>query len=163
MADLVCNTSPIQYLHQLGRLDLLRTLASDIFVPRSVVDEIDRGISLGIDLPNLTSLPWIGVHAVRSCVHQNWNNKLGLGEAEVLQVALETPGSLVVLDDRVARRIADSLNLPLKGTIGLLLDAKNAGLATAIGPLLNRLAELGFRLSTSTRLAALHLAGEPTS
>jgi hypothetical protein len=163
LQPVICNTSPIQYLHQLGHLDLLRALASDIRVPCSVASEIDRGISLGVDLPSLTSLPWIGVHAVQSCVHQNWINKLGLGEAEVLQLALETPGSLVVLDDRVARRIADSHKLPIKGTIGLLLDAKNAGLVTAIGPLLDRLDKLGFRLSTATRLAALHLAGEPAS
>lgn len=160
LTDVVCNTSPIQYLHQLGQLDLLQALSTAVFVPPAVENEIARGIGLGIDLPDIASLPWITIRAVHSSATYQWRNKLGSGEVEVLQLGLEMPGSVVVLDDRVARKIAAGLNLRLKGTIGLLIDAKQAGLIREIRPLLDQLDALGFRLAASNRAAALRLAGE---
>ena len=59
-----------------------------------------------------------------------------------------------------ALRMAESLGLRLKGTLGLLLDAKREGLIPAIIPLLNQLQELRFRLAPYTRTAVLKLAGE---
>ena len=85
---------------------------------------------------------------------------LGPGEAEVLMLALESQGTTVVLDDRLARRVAETLGLALTGTLGLLLDAKRAGLIRAVGPLVDQLQSLGFRLAPHTRAAVLRLAGE---
>lgn len=59
-----------------------------------------------------------------------------------------------------ARRVAESLGLRFKGTLGLLLDAKRKGLIPGIIPLLNQLQELRFRLAPHTRVAVLRLAGE---
>jgi uncharacterized protein len=160
LADFVCDTSPLQYLHQLRHLDLLRSLATAVFVPPAVADEISRGIALGVDLPDLTSLHWMRPCKPNASGTQQWPGKLGLGELEVLQLAIEMPGSLVLMDDRLARRSAASLNLPLKGTIGLLIDAKRAGLLSEIRPLLDRLDLLGFRLTASSRATAVRLAGE---
>jgi len=47
-----------------------------------------------------------------------------------------------------------------KGTLGLLLDAKKAGLLASVGPVLDRLQSLGFRLDPRTRAAVLRLSGE---
>jgi predicted nucleic acid-binding protein len=160
LAELVCNTSPIQYLHQLGQLHLLHALATAVFVPPAVATEIARGITLGVNLPDLALLSWIDIRAPQGPVSHGWQSKLGLGESEVLQLGLEMPGSLVVIDDRIARRAATDLKLPLKGTIGLLIDAKRAGLLAEVRPMLDQLDALGFRLATSSRAAALRLAGE---
>ena len=40
MAEAICDTSPLQYLHQLGRLDVLRRLVGRVVVPPAVVDEL---------------------------------------------------------------------------------------------------------------------------
>ncbi len=48
----------------------------------------------------------------------------------------------------------------LTGTLGILLDAKQAGLLEEIAPLLERLQALGFRLSQGTKAAVLRIAGE---
>ena len=85
---------------------------------------------------------------------------LGPGESQVLMLALEMPGSIAVLDDALARRMAIANGIPIKGTLGLLLDAKRAGYLTAVKLSLDRLQELGFRLSQQTREAVLKLAGE---
>lgn len=161
MAEFVCNTSPIQYLHQLGQLDLLHALATAVFVPPTVVDEVSRGRALGIDLPDVAAAPWITIRAPQTPVRQHWQTNIGLGERDVLRLSLEIPGAVALIDDRTARRLAAGLNIPFKGTIGLLIDAKRAGLLTEVRPMLDRLDALGFRLAASTRDTALRLAGEP--
>ena len=88
---------------------------------------------------------------------------LGPGESEVLMLGLELPDAVLILDDGLARRVAESLELRFTGTLGLLLDAKRLGLIPAVSPLLDQLQELRFRLATHTRRAVLELAGEPTT
>ena len=85
---------------------------------------------------------------------------LGAGESEVLSLAIENPGAWVVLDDRVAREAAKCLQLPLVGTVGVLLRAKQAGAIAAVEPMLSKLAALGFRLKPATKQIILSLAGE---
>ncbi|MDD2756070.1 MAG: DUF3368 domain-containing protein, partial [Methanothrix sp.] len=79
---------------------------------------------------------------------------------QVLMLALEMPGSVALLDDALARRVAAAKGKPIKGTLGLLLDAKRAGHLTVVRPSLDRLQELGFRLAQQTQDAVLKLAGE---
>jgi len=78
----------------------------------------------------------------------------------VLTLALECGDAIVILDDAMARQAAHSLGLPLTGTLGLLLDAKRAGLITRIEPVLDTLQSLRFRLARQTRALVLGLAGE---
>jgi predicted nucleic acid-binding protein len=85
---------------------------------------------------------------------------LGAGETAVLALALESGNTVVLLDDALARRAAAMLGLTYRGTLGLLLDAKRARLVTTVGPLLDRLKLLGFRLSRDTQSNMLELAGE---
>jgi predicted nucleic acid-binding protein len=75
-------------------------------------------------------------------------------------LALELSESVVVLDDALARRVAETMDLRLTGTLGLLLAAKNAGLVPAVTPLLDQLQALRFRLVAHTRAAVIVLAGE---
>jgi predicted nucleic acid-binding protein len=87
-------------------------------------------------------------------------NNLGPGETQVLMLALESPGAIVILDDALARRVAETCRVCLTGTLGLLLDAKRAGLISTVKPYLDQLNLLRFRLAVSTQGAVLKLAGE---
>jgi len=75
-------------------------------------------------------------------------------------LALEMPGSVAPLDDALARRVAIAKGIPIKGTLGLHLEAKRAGYLTSVRPSLDKLQELGFRLAHQTQDAVLKLAGE---
>jgi predicted nucleic acid-binding protein len=66
----------------------------------------------------------------------------------------------VILDDGLARRVAMLRNIPLTGTLGLLLNAKQVGLVAQLEPLINKLQVLGFRVSAGTRRLILQQAGE---
>ena len=85
---------------------------------------------------------------------------LGPGETGVLLLALEGNDPVVILDDALARRHAESLGIRLTGTLGILLDAKRRGLVPAVAPLVGDLQRLGFSLSDQTRRAFLRMVRE---
>ncbi len=62
-------------------------------------------------------------------------------------LALEAREAIVVLDDALARQVAETLGLCLTGTLGLLLDAKRVGLIPKVSPVLDQLQALRFRLA----------------
>jgi uncharacterized protein len=70
------------------------------------------------------------------------------------------PDVVVILDDAVARRVAEALGLPLIGTLGIILEAKRKGLIPAVAPFLEQLQASGFRLAPHTQAAVLKLAKE---
>jgi len=85
---------------------------------------------------------------------------LGLGESEVLAIATNHPSVLVVLDDKLARRIAKMQGFRLTGTAGVLLRSKKKGLIPALRPVIEKLLSLNFRLNTDLVKTILELAGE---
>lgn len=160
MAEVICNTSPLQYLHQIGQLHLLQNLADRISVPSAVVKELAVGRTHGFDLPDPSVLNWITVRDPRSLAVLPLVYDLDAGESAVLALALESAAAKVVLDDWQARQVAGALRIPLIGTLGILLNAKEAGLVVEVKPHVEQLQQLGFRLSSHTRSAVLKLAGE---
>ncbi len=160
MAEVICDTSPLQYLHQLGLLEILPALAKEIVVPPAVEEEIQAGKALGLDLPDLRGIEWLTVRHPASRPAVPLVHDLGPGETEVLMLGLESPGAILILDDGLARRVAASLEIPFTGTLGLLLDAKQSHLIPAVRPFLDRLQELRFRLAPETRALILGLAEE---
>jgi predicted nucleic acid-binding protein len=160
MPEVIVDTSPLQYLHQLELLDLLPDLYGKILIPESVVREIAAGHALGVALPELKTLRWIEVRRVAGLSVLPLVFDLGAGERDVLALALEAENPLVVLDDALARRVAKRLELAMTGTLGLLLKAKQAGRIARLEPLLDRLEDLHFRLDGETRSSVLRLAGE---
>lgn len=160
MAEIFCNTSPLQYLHQLQLLHLLPAIAGTVIVPPAVTEELARGREAGVSLPDITGLDWLHVRAPRFSPSLPAIGELGPGETQVLALALESIDPVCILDDALARRAAEALRLRLTGTLGVLLDAKHAGLVPALAPLLDRLDALKFRLAPHTRRAILQMAGE---
>jgi uncharacterized protein len=160
LAEFVVNTSPLQYLHLLGRLDLLPALAARVLVPPAVVQELAVGRAKTLDLPDPTRCEWIAVRVPGDLKEVERFARLGAGEREVLALARETSGSLALLDDLAARRAAAILGVPVRGTLGLLLDAKAHGLIRTVEPFLGQLRSCGFRLSAETACECLRRAGE---
>jgi predicted nucleic acid-binding protein len=160
LPDVICNASPIQYLHQIDLLHILPALAHRVIIPPAVKEELSMGRSVGVNLPDPDTLDWVAIGRPASSAALPLVTDLGPGETEVLMLALESPDAVVVLDDALARRVAQTLGIRLTGTLGLLLAAKRAGLIQAIRPILDQLQDLRFRLAPHTRAAVLRLAGE---
>ncbi len=160
MPEVIADTSPLQYLFQLDILDFLPRLYGEVLVPEGVVRELRSGMDRGVPLPDLRSLTWIRICRVKGAAVLPLVAGLGMGEREVLALALEREAPLVILDDALARRFAQRQDLPLTGTLGLLLKAKQQGRIDKVRPYLDRLEALRFRLDASTRVGVLELAHE---
>ncbi len=52
---------------------------------------------------------------------------LDQGEAEAIALWLEQPSEALLLDEKKARQVARRMNLPILGTLGLLIWAKRQG------------------------------------
>jgi predicted nucleic acid-binding protein len=161
LPDAVTNTSPLQYLHQLGRLEILPALLSQVFVPPAVVQEIERGRRLGISLPDLSKLPWLHPAPVESPPEKVARLEfLGPGERAVFSFALARPNTLVVLDDAEARRRAHEMGLDMVGTLGLLRRARREKLIPSLAQELDALQQLGFRFAPALRQSLLREVNE---
>ncbi len=159
MREAICDTSPLQYLHQIGFLHLLAEFYTETLIPPAVVSELDRGKAIGVDL-HVRALPWLKIQAPEGMDKAPTAADLGAGEKEVLALGLELPGAVVILDERLGRLHAEALKLTFTGTLGILLRAKVEGRISRIDPLLAHLDRLGFRLSAKTHAAVLRQAGE---
>jgi len=116
MPDVViCNTSPLLYLYRLRHLEILRQLYHQLVVPEAVRDELHAGRMQGEDTPELEAYAWMTVRTVRVPEVIQLITDLGPGEAQVLVLALEEPGSLVILDDGFARAVATTRGMRLTG------------------------------------------------
>jgi predicted nucleic acid-binding protein len=153
MAAVVADTSPLIALHQIGHLSLLKSLFVEVQIPFAVAREA---------APSLPDLPsWIVARELNQPIGSEVvRASLGSGESQAVSLALELKADLVILDDRPARRLALGLGLPVVGTVGILLRAKQTGFITAVRPLLENLLEVGFRLSPAIRDKVLTDAGE---
>ena len=160
MAEAICDTSPLQYLHQLRLLHILPALVERVVIPPAVEEEILIGKAQGINLPDLRTLDWLSVRSPVSRPAVPLIQDLGAGETEVLMLGLEVPDSILILDDALARRVAEHLEIPFVCTLGLLLDAKRSSLIPSVAPLLDQLQALRFRMSQGTRSTILRLARE---
>jgi hypothetical protein len=139
MPETISNTSPLHYLFQCDLLDLLPSLFGQVIIPKAVVAEINEGRALGVSLPAIDALPWACVKTPEDPLLLPLVIGLGPGERETLAHALESPGSLVILDHGLARRYSTHLGLPLIGTLGILVRAKKQGLIPAVRPVMDQL------------------------
>jgi uncharacterized protein len=86
--------------------------------------------------------------------------RLGNGEWEAIALAVELGASVILIDDRAARRLAEAAVLNVIGTLGLLLEAKRQGHVKTIRAELDKLLETSFFLSQHLYDELLRLAGE---
>jgi predicted nucleic acid-binding protein len=156
---LVVNASPIISLAQIGYADLLLRLTSQLVIPKGVFEEIT---AYRMDDE---AVLWMR-DKKRSLIHQveiptkisEWN--LGKGESEVIAFAYQQKEYVVSIDDRAAKRCAESFDIKVRGTIALIIDAKRKQFIFEATPLLLKLKANGFRISSAVFDEALKLAGE---
>ncbi len=59
----IVNTSPLFYLHQIDRLDLLPALYGRVTVPNAVWRELQAGQTQGLNIPSVDQLSWASLAA----------------------------------------------------------------------------------------------------
>ena len=153
----VVDTGPLIILYQIGALDLLRELYGEVLIPEAVRDELLRGPSGQAIL----SRTWVKVRGVMDrSVLEVLRAFLDDGEAEAIQLAREVGATVIIIDERKGRRIARSLGLKVRGTLGILLELKEKGLVEAVRPFISRMLGKGYYLDEKLIEEVLKAAGE---
>jgi predicted nucleic acid-binding protein len=145
----IVDTGPVIVLAKIGQLDLFTRLAGAVLLPSPVVQEIRRGPVMGAARRAVES-GWgtvVPVRYIRVAVRAV--GLLDPGEQSVLTLGLKRPGARVILDDRQARKAAQTLGLPMTGTVGVILFALRQGLIPAVVPLFQAIRAAGLYVDES--------------
>lgn len=159
---IVSNTSPIINLACIGRLDLLPALFGEIVIPQAVFHEVAVAVPNAPGASEVRAAAWIRRHPVsNTALVASLRLELDPGEAEAIACALETNATLLLIDERRGRTVAQRLNLSTTGLLGVLLLAQKRGLVSAIRPCLDDLRHLaGFWLGDALYRRVIDEAGE---
>lgn len=156
----IVNTSPLFYLHKSGYLHILEILYSEIIIPYAVLLELEEGRKAGEDVPEIKDHGWIIVKKVTIPAFIKIIPDLGQGEAEVLALACEENNPLLIIDDALARKIANLQQIKFTGTAGVLLRAKKEGYIKGLKSIIDKLKETGFYISDKLIVEILKSSGE---
>lgn len=146
----VSDSSCLIVLKRINRLILLQQLFEVIYITSEVYSEV------GEVLPD-----WIIVKKANNINLQHaLELELDSGEASSLALCSEFENSLLIIDERRGRLIAQKMKQQIRGTLGLFLDAKEKGIISTILPILIEMENEGFRISSELKFNVLKLAGE---
>jgi predicted nucleic acid-binding protein len=160
LPEAISNTSPLLYLYRIGALDWLPRLFSQVWTAEAVALELDEGKKRGHQVPTLRTFNWLKIASPHSVPSQWLALDLGAGELAILAMALENPEKVVLLDDALARRVAQAAGLQVWGTLRVVLEGKKAGLTDSVKPLIDDLTDSGMWVSSDVRARILALANE---
>ena len=146
MAQVISDAGPLIALAKVEALFIPRELFSHLCIPRAVWLECRE--KAGKDSRRIEQAVhegWVKVVSVAEvlCLPPS----LGQGEAEAIQLALETENALVVMDDRLARRAAMQHGLNYIGTVRMLHLAEQRAIIDKAEDMIQRMAAYGYRIS----------------
>lgn len=160
--SLVSNTGPLIALMLINRLDILRTLFHEVFIPEEVRKELLQGEALGIDLSSYRQASWIQVKALHIPPDILLKTVLDIGEASVIMLSREVDADYVLIDERKARKIARTIyNLQVVGTARILVEAKKGGILNNVSIAIQQMRDKGYWIHDNIVQFAVKEAGEP--
>jgi uncharacterized protein len=147
---IVSDTTPLSELAKVGQLHLLHELFGLVIIPQEVYTELTTGTHPAAQL--VPALDWLETRSITDTDAQRikilqLDFNLDLGESAAIALAEELNADQVLIDERAARRVAISRQLPVIGTIGILVLAKQRGLLESVKVVLDALTANGMRIS----------------
>ncbi len=153
----VADSSPLIYLSRVGALDVLATAFGEVFVPAVVWAE---AVDARPEFPGVSALraaSWLRVDS-------RWLPEVDLcldpGETAAILLAEQLHADLLLIDERAGRIVAEARGLAVRGTLGVLVHAKESGAIGSLRPVLDALVAEGFRLAPLLVDEALRRVGE---
>jgi len=159
-SPVVCNTGPLIGLARIDMAWLPFHLFPVVIVPEEVRQELL--VSGSPDRQQLLeALAQARIHPCQGQSDRLLRAELDSGEAAVISAALQLGLFSVIIDERKARRVASHVyGLQVKGTAGLLVEAKKRGIIETVGPCLEGIIQAGYFLGSKLVAACLAAAGE---
>jgi len=147
---IISDTSCLILLDKIGELSILNKLFGNITTTSEVAEEF------GQLLP-----PWFEIKEASDKNYQAIiEASVDKGEASAIALAIEFDDCLLIIDDLKGRKFAHQLGLTIIGTIGVIVDAKLAGIIPSVKPILSKIKLTNFRITEQLELLILKLTGE---
>lgn len=161
MRKVVVNTTPLIALSHVRQLNILKKLYGEIIIPEAVYRELSVKEESVCKKTVDSSLDWIRVDTIENQMAKTmYRTQLHDGEVEVMILAKEIAADVVIIDDANAKKHAKYLDLPVTGTLGVLIKAKQKGYIDELKPVLQRMVENGIYISQSLIELCLKQVGE---
>lgn len=155
----ILNASPIIIIGKAGLLYTISPITKNWLISQGVFEEISRKGSASLYLKELSTAAKVEILPVSEIdpIVSGWN--LGRGESETLTLVIQKRGG-VVLDDLQARKCATVLEIPLIGSVGILVRAKNMGIIKAVKPAFDSIMKAGLYIEQGFMDSLLKQLGE---
>jgi predicted nucleic acid-binding protein len=127
-----------------------------------VAAELLAGVSVHPEIDRVLHVPWLEIRTLQNPPQPSeFLSSIDVGEAEAIRLAEEMNAEYLLIDDAAGRRMARLKNIPIIGLLGVLSEAKDAGLIPLLRPVYEKLADdLGFHASRHVIEAILEEHGE---
>lgn len=161
MSLLVSNTGPLIALNAIDALELLPQLYGRVVIPEEVRKELNAAPHGVMRFPFAETMSWLEVQQSLIPIDPLLTTILDTGEAAVIHLARTLRADAVLIDERKGRKVARSVyNLPVIGTVRVLVDAKQKGLLSNVGSALSEIRRNGYWIHDAIVQRALQEAGE---
>jgi predicted nucleic acid-binding protein len=147
---IIADTSCLILPDNIAELDILNKLFGTITTTNEVAEEFGKSLPFWFEIKQADNKNYQSI--IETSVDK--------GEASAIALAIELDDCLLIIDDLKGRKLASQLGLTIIGTIGIIVDAKLAGIITSIKPILFKIKETNFRISEQLELLILKKAGE---
>ncbi|MEM6839108.1 MAG: DUF3368 domain-containing protein [Cyanobacteria bacterium P01_C01_bin.120] len=161
----ISDTSAPSNLAIVDHLWLLEAIYQTVIIPDGVASELAAASN-----PIIAAIPTLGWIRTQSLTDTQLADQLqqerglDVGEANAVALALELQADKLLIDEKLGRREAVRLGLPIIGILGVLLIAKQTSLIQQVQPVMNALVnKAGFRVSPQLCQRVLDLAQESDS
>lgn len=155
---IIADSSALISLAVCEKLYLLEQLYGEVKVPKAVFDEVIQE-----DKPQAERLRGYLQNKVVDLDLAELLldlGELGRGELEAMALFRKIHADLLLLDDKRARKVADLNEIPIIGSLGVLLFAKRQGSLSAVKPLIATLEASGIHIGKALIQKVLFLAEE---
>jgi len=146
----IADTSCLIALTNIEAINILKELYQEIFITEEILDEFGESVP-----------EWIKIEKVKNEKYKKLLDQvLDPGEASAIALALDCDNVLLVLDDLKGRKEAEKLGFKITGTLGVLFKAKQLGIINELKVYLEKLKNVGFRISEKIETEILKRSNE---
>ena len=160
-AIVIADASPLIALARVDGLGWLRALFNEVLVTDAVLSEVLTGGYAASEARINQAITAGWLRAVQSQTNTPPLPDLDEGEAASIRLALELGGkSLLLIDERAGRAVAQELGLEVAGTAAVIGLAKQKGLIASARSVFEELHASDFRIAAAVIQTVLERCGE---
>lgn len=162
----VSDSTPLITLMKAETLYILQRLFGEVLIPETVFHELTSNESYKDEAELINRSDYIKVVTVKNADFVSILQRatgLDRGEAEAIFYADENKADIILMDEEAGRKVAQNMNLPVSGSMGVLIQACKKGILSVpeTEEALTKIEKSGRYISKSLLESVLRIIHEP--